>query len=126
MSIKEEKKQYKLQEKVWILASENNTFEDRKSSQGCDLKVYVNGNQLTCGTFNIPPGMRFGRISAHATDETYYVINGTLKVELPRDGEIITVNKGEVFYMPGGMIHAPFNDGDEECDVLWHCGPDWP
>ena len=126
MSIKEEKKQYKLQEKTWILASGESTFEDRKSSQGCDIKVYVHGDQITCGTFTIPAGKRLGRISAHAADETYFVFDGTLKVELPREGEIVTVNKGEVFYMPGGMIHAPFNDGEEACEVLWHCAPDWP
>ncbi|MFH0940167.1 MAG: cupin domain-containing protein, partial [Planctomycetota bacterium] len=93
---------------------------------GCDLKVYVHGDQITCGTFTIPPGKRLGRISAHAADETYFVIKGTLKVNLPRSEETITVKQGEVFYMPGGMIHAPFNDGTDDCVVLWHCAPDWP
>jgi mannose-6-phosphate isomerase-like protein (cupin superfamily) len=119
-------KEYRLKEKPWILASENDTFENRKSSQGCDLKVYIHGDQITCGTFTIPAGKRLGRISAHASDETYYVLEGTLKVELPRLAETVTVKTGEAFYMPGGMIHAPFNDGEEECVVLWHCAPDWP
>ncbi len=120
------KKGYLLEEKSWLLGSDKKTFEARKSSQGCDLKVYVNGDQITCGTFTIPANKRLGRISAHAADETYYVMKGTLKVELPRLGETVTVKKGEVFYMPGGMIHAPFNDGQEDCEVLWHCAPDWP
>lgn len=117
---------FKLKERDWILASDSSTFENRTSSQGCDLKVYLVGDQITCGTFTIPPGKRLGRISAHKADETYYVISGTLKVNLPRLDKTIEVRKGEVFYMPGGMIHAPFNDTQDECVVLWHCAPDWP
>ena len=116
----------KLKEKKWILASADNAFESRRSSQGCDLKVYVHGEQMTCGTFTVPPGKKLGRISAHRADETYYVLSGTLKVHLPRPDETVQVKTGEVFYMPGGMIHAPYNDGPEDCQVLWHCAPDWP
>jgi len=126
MSESDDQKKYKLQEKPWILASSENVFERRKSSQGFDTIVYIHGEKITCGTFNIPSGKRLGRISAHSSDETYYVLQGTLKVELPRLGEVVTVKKGEFFYMPGGMIHAPFNDGDEECLVVWHTAPDWP
>ncbi len=120
------KKKYLLEEKSWLLGSDKKPFEARKSSQGCALSVHIHGDQITCGTFTIPTGKRLGRISAHAADETYYILEGELKVELPRLGETVTVKKGESFYMPGGMIHAPFNDGKEECKVLWHCAPDWP
>lgn len=116
----------KLKEKGWVLASEEKVYESRESSQGCDLKIYVCGDQITCGTFTIPSGKHLGRISAHKADETYFVISGTLKVNLPRREETVEVKKGEIFYMPGGMIHAPFNDGKEDCVVLWHCAPDWP
>ena len=115
-----------LKEKGWILASDEKPYESRKSSQGCDVKVHVHGDQITCGTFAIPPGKRLGRISAHRGDETYFVLSGTMKVNLPRLDETVEVKQGQVFYMPGGMIHAPFNDGREECKVLWHCAPDWP
>jgi mannose-6-phosphate isomerase-like protein (cupin superfamily) len=115
-----------LKEKNWILGTDSKPFDKRKSSQGCDLKVLVHGEKITCGTFVIPPGKRLGRISAHSSDETYYVVRGILKVELPRLGETMIVKKGEIFYMPGGMIHAPFNDGEDDCEVLWHCAPDWP
>ena len=116
----------KLKEKEWLLASENQAFESRRSSQGCDLKIYLVGDQITCGSFTIPPGKRLGRLSAHRADETYYVVRGKLKVQLPRLEQTVEVKQGEVFYMPGGMIHAPFNDGPGECVVLWHCAPDWP
>ncbi len=116
----------KLDEKGWGLASSEKVFESRKSSQGCDLNIYLQRERITCGTFTIPPGKRLGRISAHSSDETYYVVRGNLKVHLPRLEETIEVKKGEVFYMPGGMIHAPFNDAQEEVEVLWHCAPEWP
>lgn len=28
--------------------------------------------------------------------------------------------------MPGGMIHAAFNDGQSDGKVLWNYVPDWP
>lgn len=118
--------EYLLKEASYILVNGSNAFECRKSSNGCDVIVYVNGRQITCGKFTIPPHKRLGRISAHPSDETYYVIKGTLRVLLPRLEETIEVKEGEVFYMPGGMIHAPLNESDEECVVLWHCAPTWP
>jgi quercetin dioxygenase-like cupin family protein len=101
------KPKYKLVEKPWLVTSEKKTFENRKSSEGCDLKVYVHGGQLTGGSFTIPPHKRLGRISAHPADETYYVVRGTLKVLLPRLNETVT-------------------DDNEECFVIWHTAPDWP
>ena len=115
-----------LKEKTWVLGSPERAYQRRKSSTGCEVDVYVRGEKITCGTFEIPPGKRLGRISAHAGDETYYVVKGTLQVELPRLAETVEVKEGEVFYMPGGMIHAPFNDGEESCVVLWNCAPQWP
>jgi len=119
-------KEKELQEKPWVLASDDNPYLSTKSSQGCDVKIYVRGDKVACGNFVIPPGKRLGRISAHSGDETYYVVKGILKVELPRLEETVEVKTGQVFYMPGGMIHAPFNDGSDECEVLWHCAPEWP
>ena len=122
----EKGKKYKLLEKPWILANESKTFEDKITSQGVDLKVYFHSDELNGGSVTLPPHKRVGKISAHSADETYYVVRGELKVELPRLKETVTVKTGELFYMPGGMIHAPFNDSDEECFFIWHCGPGWP
>ncbi len=122
----EDGKKYKLLEKPWILTSESKTFENKITSQGVDLKVYFHSDELNGGSVTLPPHKRVGKISAHPSAETYYVVRGELKVELPRLKETITVKTGELFYMPGGMIHAPFNDSDEECFFIWHCGPDWP
>ena len=114
------------EEKGWALGSPERVQWTKKSSTGCDVDVYVRGAKVTCGTFAIPPGKRLGRISAHAGDETYYVVRGRLQLHLPRLDETVEVKEGEVFYMPGGMIHASYNDGEEVCVVLWHCAPTWP
>jgi mannose-6-phosphate isomerase-like protein (cupin superfamily) len=119
-------KKTKLEEKSYILANKNQCFERRQSSQGCEVNVYVHGDKITCGNFIIPPGKHLGRISAHGSDEIYYVIRGVCKVELPRLNKRVTVKAGSVFYMPAGMIHAPYNDGKEETEVFWTCAPEWP
>ncbi|MCL5071928.1 MAG: cupin domain-containing protein [Actinobacteria bacterium] len=113
------------EEKKYKLVSPEKAVK-RITSTGCLQKIYINGNKITCGTFIIPPNTRLGRISAHGSDETLYVLRGLCKIELPRLKEIIEVKKEELFYIPAGMIHAPFNDGVEEVEVFWSCAPDWP
>ena len=119
-------KKYKLIEKPWMLTNENKTFENKITSQGVELKVYFHTDELNGGSVTLPPHKHVGKISAHPAAETYYVVSGVLKVELPRLKETITVRPGELFYMPGGMIHAPYNDSEEDCFFIWHCGPGWP
>lgn len=100
--------------------------EQRKSSHGCPVDILLKREKITCGTFSIPPGKRLGRISAHSGDEIYYVLKGTLWVDLPRTEETVEVPQNQGFYMPGGTIHAPHNvPGQEEVLVLWFCTPDW-
>jgi len=120
------KKEYKLVEKPWILSNENNTFENMITSQGVDMKVYFHTDDLNGGSVTLPPHKRVGKISAHPSAETYYIVRGVLKVELPRLKETVTLKPGDLFYMPGGMIHAPYNDSEEECFFIWQCGPGWP
>jgi len=111
--------------KTKVLRSEE-PEEARQSSQGCPLTFLLKREKVTCGTFTIPPGKRLGRISAHSGDEIYWVLKGTLWVDLPRTEETVEVKENEGFYMAGGTIHAPHNvPGEEETMVLWFCTPDW-
>ena len=48
------------------------------------------------------------------TDETFIVIDGSLRINLP-DGEV-TVDKGEMFVVPKGTQHKPY--ADKEVKVL--------
>ncbi len=100
--------------------------ETRRSSQGWPVTLLLKKDKITCGSFSIPPGERLGRISAHSGDEVYYVLKGTLWVDLPRVEETVEVRQNEGYYMAGGTIHAPHNiPGTEEVLVLWFCTPDW-
>jgi mannose-6-phosphate isomerase-like protein (cupin superfamily) len=119
-------KKYKLLEKSWILSNEKKTFENKLTSTGVDMKAYFHTDDMTAGSVTLPPGKYVGKMSAHQDAEMYYIIRGELKVELPRLKETVLVKAGEMFYMPGGMIHAPFNDSKEECFFIWICGPNWP
>lgn len=97
-----------------------------KSYNGYPMKVLVKRGKISCGTFSIPPGKRLGRISAHSGDEIYYVLKGTLWVDLPRTEESVQIKEEEGFYMPGGTIHAPHNvPGKKKTLVFWVCTPDW-
>ena len=40
------------------------------------------------------------------TDETFIVIEGTLRIDF-RDGEV-TLNAGEMYVVPKGVVHKPF------------------
>lgn len=113
------------EEKTYQIASPSTSIK-RCSSQGCPEQIFLKGDQITCGTFTIPPGKRLGRISAHGSDEIYLILRGTCKVNLPRHEEMLVVKTGEVLYLPAGMIHAPYNDGEEETEVFWACSPTWP
>ncbi len=96
------------------------------SSQGCSVDIYAKSNKLTFGVTTIPAKKRLGRMAAHGGDEVYYVLQGCCKVTLPRFDKVVELNVGDVFYMPAGCIHAPFNEGDEDVVILWACAPEWP
>ena len=48
------------------------------------------------------------------TDETFFVLNGTLEIEF-RDS-VVTLNKGEMLVIPKGVEHKPF--APKVCSVL--------
>jgi len=49
-----------------------------------------------------------------AEDELFFVVKGTLKIEL-RDG-LVTVNEGEFYIVPQGVEHKPM--ADEETHIM--------
>jgi len=115
--------EYEEKQSILVKSSEARKM---KSSQGCPVGLFMQGDKITCGTFTIPPGKRLGRISAHSGDEIYYILRGTCKIKLPRYEKVVKAATGDLFYMPGGTIHAPFNDGKEETEIFWACAPEWP
>ena len=58
---------------------------------------------------DFPPGTAFGR-HTHPGAEIAYVIEGTLEYEM--DGKVVTLEAGEVLFIPAGTIHAARNAGE--------------
>ena len=48
------------------------------------------------------------------TDEVFIVINGSMCIEL--EDETITLNEGEMYVVPKGVMHKP--SASEECHIL--------
>jgi len=56
------------------------------------------------------------------TDEFFYILSGTLTIQLEREGKIedVVLEKGELFVVPMGMRHRPM--GDAEIMMIERCG----
>lgn len=53
---------------------------------------------------------------AHAADHIFYVITGTLSLEI--DGERMDAPRGSYAVIPGGTRHDFSNHGDQECGFI--------
>lgn len=49
------------------------------------------------------------------TDETFFIVNGQLTIELKKMEKII-LNKGDMVVIPKGIEHKPI--ADEECEIM--------
>ena len=56
------------------------------------------------------------------TDEFFYILSGTLTLQLEREGVIedVVLEKGEIFVVPMGMRHRPM--GEAEIMMIERCG----
>jgi len=56
------------------------------------------------------------------TDEFFYILSGTLTIQLEREGGIedVVLEKGEMFVVPMGMRHRPM--GEAEIMMIERCG----
>jgi quercetin dioxygenase-like cupin family protein len=65
---------------------------------------------------NFGPGAAFGRHS-HPGEEVIYVIDGSLEYEV--DGKPpVTLNAGQVLFIPAGTVHAAKNTGKTNATEL--------
>ncbi|MDR3164949.1 MAG: cupin domain-containing protein [Synergistaceae bacterium] len=55
--------------------------------------------------------------AAHEQDEYAFVLSGTLKSRVR--GEIFEAKEGTATFIPVGEEHVSFNDGAEECRLVW-------
>jgi mannose-6-phosphate isomerase-like protein (cupin superfamily) len=55
--------------------------------------------------------------------ETYYIVNGSLKIEI--DGSTRTYHAGEKVKIPAGKIHQVTNPTKSDAALLVKCKPSW-
>jgi quercetin dioxygenase-like cupin family protein len=58
----------------------------------------------------LAPGVSFGRHS-HPGEEAIYMLEGTLRYEIDGMPNAVTLNAGDVLFIPAGVIHAASNPG---------------
>ncbi|MDR0424391.1 MAG: cupin domain-containing protein [Clostridiales Family XIII bacterium] len=72
------------------------------------------GVQMGLGVF--PPGME-APPAIHSEDEYAFVLSGTVKARV--NGAVCVAEAGSATFIPAGEEHVSFNDGPEECRVVW-------
>lgn len=80
---------------------------------GYELKA---GENVKMGHGIFPPGVT-APPAAHAEDEYSYILKGTVKCQVGDKVNILSAGCGT--FIPAGEVHSSFNDGDEDCHVVW-------
>lgn len=82
------------------------------------LSTRFEGSQLHSVLVHEPPGYRT-EPAAHAGEEIYYVLSGTLTVEI--EGKATHLGPGDSLHFRSDRVHSVWNHGDTVATVLW-CG----
>jgi len=85
--------------------------------------VLASTDRIHVGYDVVPPGGRFEPPDAHAGDEAYYVLKGTLTQLNNETGETHVVRAGEGLFIPKDCWHQGHNFTDEEVVILWAIAP---
>lgn len=72
------------------------------------------GVQMGFGVF--PPGME-APPAIHDADEYAFILSGTIKARV--GGQVYEARAGGATFIPAGEEHVSFNDGKEECRLVW-------
>jgi mannose-6-phosphate isomerase-like protein (cupin superfamily) len=75
-------------------------------------KENCGAEHISAGSFWLAPGHQTVADVHPDAEEIYYVVSG--EGRLVMDGEEFRVSKGMTVYIPAGVVHQSFNDGDEE------------
>ncbi|MDQ0338747.1 quercetin dioxygenase-like cupin family protein [Caldalkalibacillus uzonensis] len=77
------------------------------------------GGRITFGVVTIPPGERVPveGLSIHDQDEYALVLKGSIRTMSA--GKEVRVARGQATFIPAGEAHWAYNDGDEECEIVW-------
>ena len=87
-------------------------------------KEICGAENLSAGMFWLAPGQETVSDIHPEAEEIYYVVSG--QGRLVMDGEEFRVAKGMTVYIPAGVNHQSFNDGEEELCYFYAFGPPPP
>ena len=85
--------------------------------------VWVSTDKITQTMYQLSPGAFFGPPDAHAGDEIYYVLDGTLTVFCPETGTVNEVHQGEALLIPKDSYHQGYNFTSKIVKVLCAIAP---
>jgi mannose-6-phosphate isomerase-like protein (cupin superfamily) len=68
------------------------------------------------GYIVFPPGVTVPP-AIHREDEYAFILSGTAKAKI--GDSILEAPAGSATFIPAGEEHISFNDGDEECRIVW-------
>jgi mannose-6-phosphate isomerase-like protein (cupin superfamily) len=91
---------------------------------GVDMTLFFGGAPAGAGTRMGFAVFRPGAVTspaAHDEDEYAFIISGAVKSRI--GGKIIEARAGDATFIPAGEEHASFNDGTEECRLVWMLVP---
>jgi quercetin dioxygenase-like cupin family protein len=94
-----------------------NVFEDipqRKVREGVYQRMF-RGLNLTMSWVRIEPGMET-RPHSHPWEQVVFVVEGTADFHV--DGEHISVEEGDVFFIPPNVEHYEEPNSDEPCILM--------
>ncbi|MDQ0253393.1 quercetin dioxygenase-like cupin family protein [Evansella vedderi] len=79
----------------------------------------LEGARATFGTVTIPPGARIPLegTGSHQEDEYAIVIKGSITTM--SGGKEYKVSAGQATFIPYGEEHWAYNDGNEDCEIIW-------
>ncbi|AEH49773.1 cupin domain-containing protein [Parageobacillus thermoglucosidasius] len=79
----------------------------------------LDGGRVKFGVITIPPKTRIPlhETSCHEEDEYSIVVKGSI-ITWSNDQEY-RLNAGDASLIPAGEAHWAYNDGDEECEIVW-------
>jgi quercetin dioxygenase-like cupin family protein len=79
----------------------------------------LEGTRTTFGTVSIPPRIRvpLEGTGAHDADEYSIVLKGSLLTI--SGGQEHRISAGEATFIPKGEEHWAYNDGKENCEIVW-------
>ena len=79
---------------------------------------------FAAGTFHLAPGCETMPDIHPQSEELYYVVSGSGRLVM--DGEEFRVEGGMAVYIPAGVEHQSFNDGEEDLVYFYVFGPPEP